>query len=401
MDYIEEIYDDISLSDISINLKDSAKLSGLVNDLFTIPEDKIDFTYLKNQISLIYNGFLKFKQTKFYINSQDVISAVENNGVISNELSYFEQSLSDISKLNEDYIHKLVSDASLESEYKSLNKFLFEVSHRYSLGIKNDDLEIFIFHIDDETLLENYTKSKCRNVIRLGSILERINELIVSSDYFKEIMKESDDIQLELEKEKINNKIDELSSIQQRLIEQVNKRENKLKSQDEETDKLLQLAGEKQIIDGHLKQADIERRMASVLFVSGLFFLTLASVMAIYVLSNLHNNYNDWQLHLIRILSSLIISIPGIYCIKESNSYKRDERHYRDLGLDLAAIPPYLREFDDIDKKELKMEFSRKLFAKQRNIDSNTVPIDYQKLIETIINSYASQSKNSKDIKTE
>ncbi|WP_060988376.1 hypothetical protein [Photobacterium leiognathi] len=172
--------------------------------------------------------------------------------------------------------------------------------------------------------------------------------------------------------------------------------ENRLQSLIDETNNLLAIQGEESLIKGHLDQANKERDVSTKLRNWAIFFLTLSSLSAIYTLFQLQITNTEIQINILRLIASLIISLPGIYLIKESNSHKKDERHYRDLGLDLAAIPPYLRDFDSDTTKELKKDLSQKLFAKQREITANTVPVDYQKLIEAILQNAVNNSKDKK-----
>lgn len=204
----------------------------------------------------------------------------------------------------------------------------------------------------------------------------------------------------EIKIKKINTNLNISEKTTERKINEYNDyfNENKkiLEQLKLETNNLLAEAGEQTLIKNHLDQANKERLSANILRFFSILFLILSSSAAIYSLYLLHNNNTSLTEHLLRILSSLIISLPAIYLIKESNSHKKDERHYRDLGLDLAAIPSYLRGFDDETAKDLKKNLSNKLFAKQRDISSNTVPIDYQDLIKTVLQQAVNSSKDNK-----
>jgi hypothetical protein len=386
MENINNVFDKLSLYDVVINESESIKLTNIISELLTIPNGRIDLLFFKDKIQKIKELLLTNEKIKFHIFGNE-ICPVENNENIDNELSYLNTSILQISQLTSNYIDDALSDFSLRGKVEFLNNYINSIIDSYEDSIKNNNIDIFVFKI----LIGDSQKFENRKAVMLNSILKDINLLILESVEFKRLKEKLDYFKVKIEKDNINKVIDNMSLTQNNILDIVNKREEKLKSQDEEKNQLLQLAGEKQIISGHLKQADKERMRATILFFIGLLFLIIPSIVAILSFTKLYDTPNDWKLQLIRVLLSLVISIPGIYCIKESNSYKRDERHYRDLGLDLAAIPPYLREFDNETKKEFKKELSSKLFAKQRDIKSNTVPLDYQKLVEVIIKTISSK----------
>ncbi|PSU80911.1 hypothetical protein CTM93_16515 [Photobacterium phosphoreum] len=55
-----------------------------------------------------------------------------------------------------------------------------------------------------------------------------------------------------------------------------------------------------------------------------------------------------------RWLVLLLLTIPGVYILKESSRHRSDERKYRKLGVQLATIDAYLSIFDDKEKIEIK-----------------------------------------------
>ena len=110
-------------------------------------------------------------------------------------------------------------------------------------------------------------------------------------------------------------------------------------------DEILGLVGEKGLVGKYAENADSERRLAlNWRIVAGLVAL---GAVIVAVVSATHKAESGWQGFAPKLTLTLLIGALAAYCGSVANDHRKAEKQARALGLQLAAIKPYLHDLTD------------------------------------------------------
>ncbi|ODS04283.1 hypothetical protein [Vibrio scophthalmi] len=85
-----------------------------------------------------------------------------------------------------------------------------------------------------------------------------------------------------------------------------------------------------------------------------------------------------------RISIVLLLTAPGLYLLKEAANHRVKENLYRQRGVQLASITPYLKELDESDRNAIKKDLVKSFFSfHDGKADSQNVPDFLRDLKET------------------
>lgn len=230
----------------------------------------------------------------------------------------------------------------------------------------------------------------------LSELSDRINK--TELEYFKRIQA----LSLNTEKN-ISNKFNQfVSSINDDINKELNNSNFKIndeiiKFENLNKEMMAQAAvrGNETLTMGYSAQANKEERTANILRIIGVIWLTTLSIYSAIIFHNvlkIPENIN-LSLLLIRWLVIFLLTLPGIYLLKEASRHRNDERKYRRLGVQLATINSYLDGFKDDEKTAIKKDLSKTFFSlDDGHTDYSTVP-DLQKSFEKILNALVEIAK--------
>jgi len=158
---------------------------------------------------------------------------------------------------------------------------------------------------------------------------------------------------------------------------------------------LLHVAGGDVLANNNLSQANNEKKSADWLRGIGVTLLTTLILYAAYEINVILSKAEDINLTLmlVRLLFIFLLTMPGVYLLKESSRHRADERKYRRVGIQLATINSYLDSFSEGEKGQIKKELTAKFFNGETvDSDTSTVP-DFQKSFEKTLDAVISMAK--------
>ena len=120
--------------------------------------------------------------------------------------------------------------------------------------------------------------------------------------------------------------------------------------------KQVQLYSSATLADQNRVQAEEEGKTADILRIIGGIWLLIVSSISFYFFYDLLNTdkTSEMSVLIFRWMSVLLMTIPGIYILRESSIHRTDARNYRRLAIQLATIDSYLTTFEKDEAKEVK-----------------------------------------------
>lgn len=95
-----------------------------------------------------------------------------------------------------------------------------------------------------------------------------------------------------------------------------------------------------------------------------------------------HNSETVWFFKRISIV--ILLTAPGLYLLKEAANHRNKENLYRQRGVQLASITPYLKELDEKDRNAIKKDLVKSFFSfHDGKADTQNVPDFLRDLKET------------------
>lgn len=264
----------------------------------------------------------------------------------------------------------------------------------------------------------------------------------------KEQIKQSDDLRLDFERKvtDLNRVVDEQAkdlndrfeaeqqSFKESLLKAIKDEVSNyqttrslLKEQLQEAKDIVGILSKKAMAHEHLKQARHEAYAYWGFQTSGLLFLFLAILMSVAMFGDslgLRLPWLTWlvefsssngaiQLHITgediaaggsaganiieandssseaawffkRISIVLLLTAPGLYLLKEAANHRAKENLYRQRGIQLASITPYLKELDESERNAIKKDLVKSFFSfHDGKADTQNVPDFLRDLKET------------------
>ncbi|MCM5509787.1 hypothetical protein [Vibrio sp. SCSIO 43169] len=189
-----------------------------------------------------------------------------------------------------------------------------------------------------------------------------------------------------------------------------------LKSQLDEAKDIVGVLSKKAMAHEHLEQARHEATAYWAFQGLGLMFLFLAIFMSVAIFGDSLGLKLPWLNWLVEFSSSsgaiqiessvekaassigtseaswffkrisivLLLTAPGLYLLKEAANHRAKENLYRQRGVQLASITPYLKELKESDRNEIKKDLVKSFFSfHDGKADTQNVPDFLRDLKET------------------
>ncbi|MFN0722115.1 hypothetical protein BCU39_011365 [Vibrio cyclitrophicus] len=237
----------------------------------------------------------------------------------------------------------------LQSRYKSISDDITSFSKKFQSNLLNqlensansyrDDLKIESQIVIDE--LKGLTDNTIENI----------------SSKIKDELSDYKDIKIKLEKE-FNSKLEKLDS-------------------------QLSVTASGVMSDQHIKQANTERIvywilqtigflfMISAIYAGSVFFSELTNVrmpfmpkpdLVIHIDGTLSSQNGPVTLMFMRLSMIILLTAPAVYLLKEAALHRHKENLYRQRGIQLATISPYLEELEKEERAMIKKELVSSFF---------------------------------------
>lgn len=337
----------------------------------------------------------------------------QNENLQSSITSYRNEARKDSNELVRD-LH-----SSFKSKLDDLdNKFNVTVGERIEhferrfsqLQTRNTELTTSITNIES-SISESVQESK-------DAILKDVYALQDQAHLLKtEISNASSQLTKDIELAKGEMQKTLLNSVKAEVVKYQTAR-NLLKVQIEEATEIVGTLSKKAMAHEHIQQANKEFLTFIVHQILGLAFLLGAVAMSISIFSSSLGIQVPWLNWLIsvpatidttsgeivattvningvneagsvwffkRISILLLLTAPGIYLLKEAAVHRSKENVYRQRGVQLAAIAPYLRELEPCERQDIKKDLVKTFFSfHDGKADTKNVPDFLRDLKETM-----------------
>ncbi|MFB1094225.1 hypothetical protein ACEWH9_08620 [Vibrio diabolicus] len=249
----------------------------------------------------------------------------------------------------------------------------------------------------EETLAEN--KDSLHDFIVENQ--NRLNDIIrkASADSSLEIQQAQTNAQQSFEKH-VN---DNIGSIDKRITEKVSsydelkdRMENSLKEKVETLEAQISILTSGVMADQHIKQANTERNvywalqifgflfMIAAIYSGSVFFSEITNIrlpllpkpdLVIHVDGAIGAGQNPTTLMFLRLSMIILLTAPAIYLLKEAAVHRHKENLYRQRGIQLATISPYLEELEKEERAAIKKELVSSFFQfHDGKADTQNVP---------------------------
>lgn len=200
-------------------------------------------------------------------------------------------------------------------------------------------------------------------------ISQNKNKIINYEDSFKQMIDRNQEKfaqfissatnQLESQQNNVDNNFDNLRKSQHNEFEEVL---NSLKSKTEEAEKLLSSLSIKGLASGYQDIANEEKNSAKLWSFGSILSLILVLGMVAFMIFSSEQNLEIYTL-VTRFLFTAIGVTLFTYCSKQANDYKTSERKNRQKQLELASLNPYLKDLDEKDQQDIKVDLVNKYFG--------------------------------------
>ena len=140
---------------------------------------------------------------------------------------------------------------------------------------------------------------------------------------------------------------------------------NRLKTREEEVDRIFGAIGSASFA-GHFKNtADTERSTADWLRIVALCLMAAMIIVAgvAFYFSIMHDV--SWHTFAFRLGTAIVIAIPAIYAAQESSKHRDRENGLRKTHLELASIDAYLVLLPEAQRNEIKAKLTEKFFGRE------------------------------------
>ncbi|MCG7495612.1 hypothetical protein MHO82_01890 [Vibrio sp. Of7-15] len=190
-------------------------------------------------------------------------------------------------------------------------------------------------------------------------------------------------------KDLINEEVRTYQDLKDNLQNEFNEKVAKLEKQ-------LSIVTSGVMADQHIKQANTERYVYWILQIAGfafmlaaiyagaIFFSEITNVrlpffqkpdLVIHVDGSLAANQNPMTLMFMRLSMIILLTAPAIYLLKEASVHRHKENIYRQRGIQLATISPYLEELEKDERAAIKKDLVASFFQfHDGKVDTQNVP---------------------------
>lgn len=189
---------------------------------------------------------------------------------------------------------------------------------------------------------------------------------------------------------KIENKIslldDRISQEFHKAIEKTIQSSNYLDEKKRDIEDLVGIVSGTAVFGSYEETAKDEKLWANITRgLSVILMLIIAGIVGSTIWSSTGNQLN-WETSIIRLISSLVLSVPAAYLAREAEKHRLKYNEYKKTAMDLKSINPYTDSLPEDQKNTLKAEMANRLFNKSNNENlSSSYPIDLQALLLAIV----------------
>lgn len=344
-----------------------------ISNLELSPDTIVQIKKCKDNVTTALNTNSKPQKESYY---KSYISLIE-------DLLFTKyNTLGDINNTTELITLKKLSNLAIILDKRTSEELSLPFSHiSYSLNllVANIDEKLDFLH----TAINN--KNNSRREIELSKIQSKLTSEF--NEKIQVIYSEA----LSNFSPKIEKQIDESNKIIKDEINKFDEINKQLQIQ-------LNLVTNETLSNRNIHQAEDEKKTADKLRTLGIFWFSILSIISLSYFCILLFTKTDHDLTMLifRWLVLLLLTIPGVYILKESSRHRSDERKYRKLGVQLATIDAYLSTFDDKEKIEIKKSLLSNFFSSEETkIDFSSVPDllkTFEKVQDTILSIASKQS---------
>ena len=362
------------------------EIKVMVDDLSTELKGKAVSRELENAFSSFNNYLLSYSKSISDENSnaESIIDIVKNIGLYGVVIS---QGIQKDSTLNENIkpvSRKLLTKSQLlrkwtEDRPELLKIFQGETIQLPRLGdyiVPRTPKEV---EEAQKEALSEVEKELVDTTKELESIKKRYKEeqkeiLEKYENKFSESTKILDDFEIETTK-----KVKDIDLLYKDKIKDIKKKEIEINN-------ILGIVSERTISGSFEKSAEDEKNMADILrriALGGMLFITGIIGYSFY---DSLISFN-WDASIFRMVLVIFLSIPTTYLARESSKHRKQQYKHLQMSLELKATTPYWNSLPKQDQDKLKIELSKKMFAKNDDIknENDSYPLNIQELMLKII----------------
>jgi hypothetical protein len=136
-----------------------------------------------------------------------------------------------------------------------------------------------------------------------------------------------------------------LAELRETQTARMNEIVDSAESSNRRIDEILGLVGEKGLVGRYAETADSERKLAFRWRVAA--SVVAAGAIGVAVVAAARHTDQGWQAIVPKLTLTLLIGALAAYCGSVANDHRKAEKQARELGLQLAAIKPYLNDLSD------------------------------------------------------
>ncbi|MEZ8138699.1 hypothetical protein ACED34_24650, partial [Vibrio splendidus] len=284
------------------------------------------------------------------------------------------------------------TNTAYRTEILELKKSLAEVKvanlEKIDTIVSNTNIEL----LELKSAFNHQSKSE------IEALLQGINETVDEkfSEHSNKLIDSTKKFNLELKQEKLDwitgveDNIEDLNSeigaIQNSLHSQIRAEVKEFANQKNRLTAILGSLSQFRRSKSDIDQAENEKSAANIFrwFGLGLMLLPLTIFMLFFVavdtstlnkISLMFTFPDELSGYLLRFLTIILFSSPSVYLLKESAYHRKQERHYRERGLQLASIDPFLEDFTPEKRMEAKTKLMNSFYApNDGKADTSNVP---------------------------
>ncbi|EPM5661029.1 nucleoside recognition domain-containing protein [Vibrio alginolyticus] len=357
--FFKAIIDSISILTNIYVLPESSGLkfnTDLILDSETINRDLLDKKVQALLLAIKSYGIV-FTVEGIDMLSNDVTKLIKSEEITVKKVASFQE---DIDKLKDTNLQEIENKAKEIEEI--ISNRIVESDHQIVQKINNNTNEA-------TKKLDNLSKQFTESYSTWSNKLSEEREEII----FK----------TEMEISKLQAKIESLSFI---LESNIKKEVNSFANQKKKLTDILGSLSEFRRSKSDIDQAEKEKKTANQFRWLGLFMmlLPLTAFILFFVGFTANNNGvssltfvfpDEVTGYFLRFLTIILFSSPSVYLLKESAYHRGQERHYRERGLQLASIGPYLEEFTPEKRIEAKQQLMDNFYRhNEGKADTSNVP---------------------------
>lgn len=335
---------------------------------------------------------------------------LQNAALLSNKLSELSQALVLHLETEDavvgDYSRVIIAARDIEEfatdVFLKLSEKKQDISRMKHLSIMIDQYRNEIHRIEAEmthgpglNIVADKLEFELRNVDkRLDLLKHRSNELgSIISLQEKERKGFSDELKyIKSELEELNSTSAEFNMRSDVLFSDL---ENYLNKKKKEVEELVGYVAENSIAGSYEKSASSEKTTADDLRLYAVLFMIAVLGLVGWTFVDLASAAFDLQKSLIKILCSVLFSVPAAYLTRESAKHRQQQYSHLQTALDLKAIGPYIASLPKEKQDELRSDIARKIFTPKdfEHVTKESYPLNSQEIVTTLLDKIPSQNQ--------